>query len=207
MFGSNKTKDTWARSFTRVVSMAEQHEARVLGITSSRTGAGVSTIASNLAQALAHADRQTLLLKTAHLEFPEAPGAIETGEADISAMITPSSSDHRLQICDLAGTKDDTPRTTEHWRAAFDKILKSVSSVVVDLPPICEAPGRSTHAYRTIAPACDIVLLVCLTNDDQSEEITDCIEQSRIHKVNLVGQILNDRKLPGSYLLAQAALQ
>jgi hypothetical protein len=73
--------------------------------------------------------------------------------------------------------------------------------IVVDLPPIMLASGLPNTTVSTLANACDLIFLVCLSGGMRRKDLSECVETCNVIGLKLDGMILNDWKLPAVGLL------
>lgn len=181
-------------SLTSVLVAAEAQSARVVGITSERTGSGVSLAAEGLAKAYANFGRRTLLLEVEH--SPSSP----EGAAPASAVKNRRASGRAsLDVASVASLSMETDPLV--YRRIYESAGQDYKIIIVDLPPVAANSGRSPAELLAPVAACDLVFLVGLTGEADRDSVGACVEMCRIGGVKLGGLILNDWKMPASKLL------
>ena len=182
---------------TTTITLAEAQGANIVGLTGSRKGVGVTVVSHQLAAALAHFGKRTLLVDASRADFTmSGDGNSSKLEATISDFITDTSSNPAL--VDLALGSD---HAVDDLRYVFQTAAQRGFVVVVDLPSVVDGSGVLTPAFATAAPACDLIFLVCLSGTLRRRELRNCVDTCTVLGAKLGGLILNDWKLPASGLL------
>jgi len=184
----------------KVVAVAREQTASVIGITASRSGVGVSVASRELAGALSSFGTKTLLVDLSRVEFVDtaAPEGLaeETTFLPLATEVLPS-----LFVVVLDADRQPT-LTVDGLRTALSRAVQSGFTVVVDLPPVLQASGAPTPSIATAGSACDLVFLVCLSGEMNQKEVVTCVDTGRIVGLKLGGLILNDWRMPTSGLIA-----
>jgi capsular exopolysaccharide synthesis family protein len=179
---------------------------RVLAVTGSHPGEGVSTVAANLAAVLARAGDGKVLLIDANLGHPSvhrifrqklAPGLIDVlkdGQTGEEAII-PSP----VQNLDIlsAGTANGDPSgifSSGRLPSFLDSAKKDYRFVVIDLPTV----NQASWAVR-LASLCDGVALVVEAERSRREVAQRVKEQLLNSRAKVLGIVINKRRfrIPG----------
>lgn len=179
---------------------------RVLAVTGSHPGEGVSTVAANVAAALARPGDGHVLLIDADLGHPSmhrifrtklAPGLadlLKDGEAARDA-ICPSP----VQNLDIlsAGAPNGDPSeifSSGGLSRLLDSAKKNYRFIVIDLPAV----NKASWAVR-LASLCDGVVLVVEAERSRREVVQRVKEQLVESKANVLGVVINKRRfrIPG----------
>jgi capsular exopolysaccharide synthesis family protein len=190
-----------ARLATNIALLAPEHRPRVLMVTSSLPGDGKTTIAANLALALARAGHRVLLLDAdlrggriaqlvaAQQRFglAELLGGRAVAEQIVEQIGTWSSGSlHVIASGALDGVPAEllgsthTHRLLEWARSAYD-------IVVVDTPPVISVADATV-----LAPQVDGVVLVVRAGSTARAALVFTVEQLRIVRAPMLGSVLND---------------
>lgn len=175
---------------------------RILAITGSHRNEGVSAVAANLATTLARLGQGDVLLIDANFSYPSvhetfktrlSPGLAETlsnGSNNGDAVLP--SKVNNLHILSAGTPKGNYAEilNTEQLRKMLNSMKKNYRFVVIDLPAINEA----SWALR-IARLCDGVCLVVEAERSRWEVVDRTREQLVKSDTNLLGVVLNKRKL------------
>lgn len=180
-----------------VMFAARSRQCQKLLITSASSGEGKSTVASNLAIALAQSGRRILLVDadlrrpSQHriFELSQGPGlsSLLNGEEPIEAAIhrTPIEGLDVLGSGPAAASPSDLlvgPRLME----VFDRLSAKYDSMIVDCPP-----ATLVSDARIIASYCDAALLVIRLNRTDSRLAIRAREGLMTTGVPVLGAILN----------------
>lgn len=186
------------RSLSAVINFADQHAAKIIGITSNQGGSGVTVTAHAIARAYETYGKKALLVKLEPpAEEPEEDQA-ETDECDV-----PEADPSSVSI-DVPVLRLEPGETREGFAAACGAAAADYDAVIVDLPPVSNADGQPSPELLALGPACDMVFLVMLTGVVTRAELAACLETCRIGRVTIGGLILNDFKMTASGLLAHS---
>ncbi len=198
--GSEYDQSAWSRSVTHIIAMADKQNVRTIGITATQTGAGVSMLSRAITESYLGFGKKTLLAHcsdTAHQKTKLERD--ENGEVLLPPTVS-STLNQPTVLCLPEIIDADMPR--HKARNHLNELTAQFDVIVVDLPPVSMAPGRSTPEFMRFAPLCDLIFLICVTNMTPREELRDCLEQCIINDAKLGGIIMNDRQLIGSELIA-----
>lgn len=179
---------------------------KVLGVTSCRSGEGVSTVAASLAVTAASSGHGPVLLVDANLERPTvyrlvgvkpAPGLAEALQGSPAEPILQPSAVPGLTV--LAAGAVETRPARAVAATAFAQLLQSLKNdfalVVVDMAPA----DRGSMAIQ-LAAGLDGVLLVVEAERVRGEEIRQCKDALVRARASLLGVVLNKKRrhLPAS---------
>ncbi len=183
--------EEWSRSVEQIILFEKSINARVIGFTSPKEGAGVSLLADAVAQAYARSGLDTLLLDLTRLH-DEEPGA--------------SSPAHSRETVQTDDPNDSPPKLSKffpdsgnHDRfASRERLLQTLSGdlghfakIVVDLPPVLRLKNDLVSPLAGAA-ACDTVFLVCGTGRVTRRELVDSIESFKVARIIVGGLVLDD---------------
>jgi capsular exopolysaccharide synthesis family protein len=178
----------------------------IFAVTGSRSGEGVSTVAANLATALARLEDGHVLLVDTDLGHPSlhrifkrklAPGladVLKNGQPTEDAILP--SPVQNLDILSAGATNGDPAEIFDSQR--FPRLLNATKAnyrfVVIDLPAVNEA----SWAVR-LANLCDGVTLVVEAERSRREVAQRAKEQLIESKANILGVVINKRRfrIPG----------
>ena len=175
---TNHDTSQWYHAITHMIALADRKDIRTLGITATQADAGTSLLAQAITESYVGFGRKTLLAYSRNM--PEVP--------ELATLSLPDALDADLPL--------------NESRNQFSDLTARYDMSVVDLPPVSSSPGRSTPEFMRYAPLCDMIFLICVTNTTTREELTDCVDQCAIHKLNIGGIVMNDYQLVGSQLMS-----
>lgn len=173
------------RSLSAVINFADQHTAKIIGITSDQSGSGVTVTAHAITRAYATYGKKALLVKVA--SAPEEDAGEHPREPDAVPV-----------------TRLEPGVTREAFLAACDAAAADYDALIVDLPPVSQADGQPSPTLLALGPACDVVFLVALTGVVTRAKLAACLETCRIGRITIGGLILNDFRMSASGLLADS---
>lgn len=179
---------------------------RVLAVTGSHPGEGVSTVAANVAATLARPGDGHVLLIDADLRHPSvhrifrtklAPGLadlLKDGEAAKDAIL--SSPVQNLDILSAGAPNGDPSEifSSGGLPRLLDSAKKNYRFIVIDLPAV----NKASWAVR-LASLCDGVALVVEAERSRREVVQRVKEQLVESKANVLGVVINKRRfrIPG----------
>jgi succinoglycan biosynthesis transport protein ExoP len=190
-----------ARLATNLALLAPEQRPRVLMVTSSLPGDGKTTIAANLALALARAGQRVLLLdadlrggRIAQLvAIQQRVGLAELlgGRAEAAQIVEQVGtwSNGALYVI-AAGVLTGVPAEllgSAHAHQLIDWARSAYDMVVLDTPPV-----TSVADATVLAPLVDGVVLVARAGTTAREALMFTVEQLRIVRAPVVGAVLND---------------
>lgn len=183
----------------KVLTAARAQSARIVGITGTSSGVGVSTVSRELAEAFAGAGQKTLLLDLSRTVLVDASENADT----ILKMPAPerASETSPLLFTVISDGRHHGPMTVAQWRSTLQHYVHSGYVVVVDLPPVLLGSGAISPAFPALAELCEHVSLVCLSGKIVEKELSACIQACAIVGLKPAGLILNDWRMPASNLI------
>ena len=172
---------------TRTVQAAERHHARVLLITSVAENEGKSTVAANLALALAQQDRKVLLI-----------------DADLHKASQYKLFRRRVRKSDelaeyLSGRAELQPDASEllaseRMRAMLMQLREEMDLIILDTPPM--ALFSDAEALAELA---DLSLLVVRQDCVAAKRLNDAADTLKQCRAHFLGCVFNDvRRMPSS---------
>ena len=184
----------------KIVAAADAQSARIIGLTSNRSGVGVTRVSHQLAVGLAAFGRKTLLVDASRADFGNSDDTVSS--KPVAALLDlATAAGANLSFVDLATVPFVSSAPTDELRSMFKSANECGYTVVVDLPPVVQPSGQPTPAFAAAGSACEVCLLICLSGTMKTGELSSCVETSRIVGAKLAGLILNDWKLPAGRLL------
>jgi polysaccharide biosynthesis transport protein len=185
--------DDWSRTAEQIMLSTSESKIRVLAITSALPAAGVSTVASGVAEAFARSGRKTLLLDlTSQIDGRGPQGAWVPGEPvpQESIKLLADGLAH-LTVVATTGTRA-LFSNVELLQKVFQRDLAGYSTIIVDLPAVLDDDNERLNPIAA-ARAADAVVLVGLTGLTNRAELADATQKLRQVGANLTGMVLNDQ--------------
>ena len=184
----------------RIAKEVQDTDAGIVCFTGLGPGAGVTTIASWMAQAFAREGRPVLLVEANSatprlhegLRVPRYPGAAEVleGRAEAAQAI------HRVDGTGLsvllcgAWKGSGGPYSTERWTALFNQVRADGGLVIVDAG-VCDAP-----VGLAVAAASDLAVLVVQAGRTRWEAAAAAVDRLKHQGAVVLGVVLNKRRYP-----------
>ncbi len=205
---SQQTDNPFASHFAPLArKLCQAADTRFVGITSPDRQAGTTTVAMQLARAIAQACRKSVLLVDANLHLPAI--AQQFGMQQQLGMLDWASGNAELDDC-LHVTDDEHLSVLPlgkiaHPDVAIDDLLmkqlrEQIGSrfdhVIVDMPVACE-----TNYTSLLANVLDQVLVVVEAGRSQTGEIATSLSYLRANHVNVAGVIFNKFEATPSFRL------
>lgn len=186
----------WMRPIEQIVLPVLESKIRVLGFTSANHGAGVTSVTTAAALALAKSGIKVVVLDFTQPVANAADGSQWLpGEGGAQARITPAPGGYDL----LAAIATEDTRylfnSGKRLRRTLFEDLSEYAAVLVDLPPLLAARSDTINPV-TAALACDQVLLVvanCRTSRDTARQ---AVELAKSSGIKLTGAIFNNCGAP-----------
>ena len=191
---------------TAVFFGAPKGDAKAILITSPASGDGKSTLASNLAIAMAQAGQKTLIIdadfrkpvqhKIFEVDDDKGLSSVLAGRDTIEQAVRPGGCDG----LDIMACGPEVPNPSELLNSdAFNETLKKLTErydrVVVDSPPV----GPVADA-QILAAACDITLLVLRAEKSTRKQAQHARDSLLSVGSQLLGAVVNDvRQKRGQY--------
>ena len=200
---SFSAKEAFKRLRTNVIQRFPDGDepGHIIGITSAQPSEGKSTVALNLAYSLAELGKRVLLVdadmrrSSIHIKLAmeKDPGLSDlmAGANDINASIRKYQSSSSSAVFDVipGGTLPSNPSeilTSKRMESFLVTLTGAYDYVILDLPPV----GVVTDAV-TIAPQTDGIIFVVRENNCPRGLLTDCVNQLRDAKANILGFVMN----------------
>ncbi|QTL05150.1 hypothetical protein J5J86_07610 [Aquabacter sp. L1I39] len=186
----------WGRGLREVESVylaTFGQGSRVVGITSVRSGSGVSVLAAALAERCQRQNRALLVgLSDPTAAVPaQATQWIPTDE-DIASYASADLRGFDSLIAAPTPEQSFSFRNAGAVRAMFDRLLNIYDMIVVDLAAV-EPRERVAVPVTTVAAACESVIVVCLAGLDTRPSISRAANVLRQAGAPLQGVVVNDR--------------
>ena len=189
----------WSSPVRQLIFEAEKKGSRVTGLTGERHGAGVSTLARELAIAYGSLGKRAVVVDMSGADVGltayESPG---TEQIELARQHAALQDAHSAIL--LSDVPTELVRRRAKLRAILDGIGDLTDAVIVDLPPVGVSSAEAPSVFLAAAPACQQVYLVCLTGNAPAAGLRDCLEICKIGDVPLGGIILNDFNLTSTNL-------
>ncbi len=170
-------------------------DSKIIGITSSVSGEGKTTIAYNLAKALSGNDSKVLLLDMDlhnrslqsilnHKNEVENVGITEVvrGKKDIGDVI--NSLSDTLDV--LFAGEESVKFKKQRFEPPFELLRREYDFIVVDLP-VCSAISETVN----IANLCDELLFVVRANAVTPDKVRNAIQDMSFSDVHIIGFVVN----------------
>lgn len=177
-------------------------ESLSVGVTSSLSGEGVSTIAANLALAAALDDDARVLVIDAHMARPKigrsfgakkGPGLADVleGQACLDECIQTGAAAGRVSVlpAGLAENRKAAKLTSRSVRSVMDELAGTYSMIIWDLPP---ASGR--NATLAVAPSLSGVVLIVEAERVKREVLQEVKQRLEASDAHLFGVVFNKRR-------------
>ena len=186
----------WGRGLREVESVylaTFGQGARVVGVTSVRSGSGVSVLAAALAE---RSQRQTRTLFVGLSDPTAAVPAQATAwlptddDVDEYAVTDPRGFDALVALPNPE--QSFAFRNALALRGMFDRLLDVYGAIVVDLAAV-EPRERVAVPVTTVASACESVVVVCLAGRDTRSSLGRAAAALRGANAPLQGIVINDR--------------
>jgi tyrosine-protein kinase len=170
-----------------------------LMVTSPRRGAGATTVASNLAVALADVGRDVVLVSGNQrrpdlhrvLGLERAPGVVEVLHGECSLISAVQFTSHPNLRVLTAGTSSGMSRVDIDDYLAVVKRLAAKAVVVIDAAPVLELPDT-----MLVGNACDLTVLVVDARGSRRKDAALAADTLRGLPGSLVGVVANRPRLP-----------
>ena len=186
-------QESWTREIEQVMLTALNADFRVIGISSSNIGAGVSLTTRLLAASFARSMRKTLLIdlsKTVEEDGREgwAPG--KSSAADFIA-----TDINGFDYLDAAPSRNTRSRFNhaEELRRSFAGELGDYEIIILDLPSPLDGTGDQINAVAT-AVACDAVMIVCSAGVTTRPQLRKTIELFETAGASVFATLVNNHK-------------
>lgn len=171
-----------------------------IGVTSSHSGEGVTTVAVNLAKVLAISRQEQVLLADAnylkpaiHTEFQidQAPGLGEAiwDEAALDLVIRPTPKENLFVLPAGAVNRGPFQYDPRRFPVVYRALTEKFHHIVFDLPPA----GESSAAMK-LASHLDGVILTVQAERVRFEVGKKTKERLKVSGANILGGVLNRRK-------------
>lgn len=181
-------------------SFNQTGEKKVILVNSVAENEGKTTVAANLALALAEKDKNVLLVdldlrkpsqyKLFEKKEEQSPELVEylKGEADTWKMVSYDKNPHLTQaFCKKPVKNPQSILNSQRLRYFLSEAGKTMDYVIVDAPPL----DSGTDAQR-MNELCDASILVVRWDYVPVSDINDAIESLRDGKSEYLGYVLND---------------
>lgn len=170
-------QEAWARSLTHLVRTIEEKQNKIVGLVSDRRGAGVTTLARELAAGYERFGRR--------VDVIDARSEAASWEA-------------------AGGDLSDTAALKSHFEGLFGRARNSAEIVVVDLPEAVDARGWPQPAFMSAGGACEVMFFVCVVGETTQADVARLVDNARIGGMTVSGLLLNDFRMPMNWLLAKS---
>ncbi|TCT06576.1 hypothetical protein [Aquabacter spiritensis] len=186
----------WGRGLREVESVylaTFGQGARVVGVTSVRSGSGVSVLSAALAE---RSQRQTRTLFVG-LSDPTAAVPAQASvwlptDDDVEEYVATDPRGFDSLVALPNPEQSFAFRNAVAIRTMFDRLLETYGAIVVDLAAV-EPRERVAVPVTTIASACESVVVVCLAGRDTRTSLSRAAAALRQANAPLQGIVINDR--------------
>ena len=187
---------------TQLVMAGFAQDNRVIGVTSSRSGEGKSTIAANLALLFSHPDRRTLLIDadifnptlSRLLDVPADMGLSDvlTGQSSFDDAVVELAGSNLTVLTGGQAVAHADLLGSHHMRELLDTARQRFDRVIVDLPPVGEVVST-----REVTPFLDGTVLVATWRKTQVSALEDTLKVFEFDRSKVFGVVLN-KTAPGA---------
>ncbi len=177
----------------RAVSQLQKQGGRILGITAAAEGEGATTVAKNVAIALAEAGKRVIYLD-AHFHNPRKRSrrgqgleAFLEGSCQLADVLVKDKTDTLwMAACTRALTDTELVTFAPRLKALMDAAKNTVDYVIVDLPA-CDRMGQAAPGIEL----CDGLLCVIRQDNLKRNRLMDAVEDLNRFDAQLLGGVLN----------------
>ena len=187
---------------TQLVMAGFAQDNRVIGVTSSRSGEGKSTIAANLALLFSHPERRTLLIDadifnptlSRLLNVPAGDGLSDvlSGRASFSSALVELAGSHLTVLTGGQAVAHADQLGSANMRDLLDTARQHFDRVIVDLPPVGEVVST-----REVTPYLDGTVLVATWRKTQVSALGDTLRVFDFDRSKVFGVVVN-KTAPGA---------
>ena len=185
------------------LSMSDEAQCKVIGITSALHGEGKSSTAINLAYTMAEANKRVLLIE-ADMRIPvlakvlrinDTPGLsnVLAGVNQLTEAVRPSM---LLEYLSVLPAGEIPPNPSELLLSArMEQLVKVLSDafdyIIVDLPPV-----NSVSDSLAVSKLLNGIVMVVRQNYCDQHSLSDAMRQLEFLNVKLLGFVMNDSEPP-----------
>ncbi len=196
---NDKTGFAFQESFRglglRTGSQLQEHNAKILGVTAAAKGEGASTVAINLARAMAETGKQVIFVD-GHFQQPtrklRAQGldSCLQGQCTLEETLAYLEKDKLHVItCAKAMTPQQIFENRRRLQGLMQKLAQQADYVIIDLPP-CDQTTQTTVAVEL----CEALMLVAWQDNLKVSRLMDCVEDLSRFEAILLGGVMNGAK-------------
>ncbi len=181
---------------TQLVMAGFAQGNKVIGMTSSRSGEGKSTIATNLALLFSHPDRRTLLIDadifnptlSRLLDVPVGSGLSDvlTGRCSFDDALVELAGSHLTVLTGGQALAHADLLGSHRMHELLDAARQKFDRVIVDLPPVGEVVST-----REVTPFLDGTVLVATWRKTQVSALADTLRVFEFDRSKVFGVVLN----------------
>jgi len=186
----------WGRGLREVETVFLQtfgQGAWVVGITSVRSGSGVSTLAFALAERCQRQSRTLLVgLADPTAAVPAQATDWVPADADVASYAIADPRGFDTLIASPTPEQSFAFRSAVSVRTMLDRLLETYESIVIDLAAV-DPRERVAVPVTTVVSACDGVVVVCLAGRDTRTGLQRAATLLRQASAPLQGVVVNDR--------------
>lgn len=196
--GSSPAAEAYRRLRTNLAFVDIDSPARIILVSSPRENDGKTTVALNLAAALAETSNRVVVVD-ADLRLPSVAGRLGLnrdigltnylrGDAPID-VVTQRALDFGFDVV-TSGTTPPNPSellASQKMEAAVDQLAETYDYVIVDAPPVLAVADAIAAAQWTQG-----LLMVLRADVTTMDEVQVTIDQANGARVNILGFVLND---------------
>ncbi|NLV54318.1 MAG: polysaccharide biosynthesis tyrosine autokinase [Acidimicrobiales bacterium] len=194
--------DAFRRLRTTVLLAMRENRARTVAITSSVADEGKTTVAANLAVALAQGGRRVLLVSAdlrrsgleAIFEFAPEPGLSDVLIGRVSIPQVERVVGELVVIPRGRGVPNPTDLLgSESTAATIDALAEHYDLVIFDTPPVLAVAD-----VLVLAPRLDVTLLVVSVAEAATGEVHDALTELNLAGANVLGAVVNNAAKRGA---------
>lgn len=185
-------KVDWLRPIEQILIAARGAGHRVVGVTSPRSGSGVSTVARQVAECSGRSGINTLLvdLTVPISEATSCPSWVP-GQPGALNLIKPLTLGYDQLTCRPTRETRFLFNNAQLLRRMLDADLEQYATVIVDVPPLL-ADQSDLLSSVAAAATCDAVCMVCVPGRITRDELTTVSDMLKSARIRLFGIVLND---------------
>lgn len=189
-------QEYWTHEVERIALQTVARGERVIGITSVQRGAGVSLLCHRMCEVLTLSGQNPLYVDlTGQMEAAVPPATFRPGQSAATPCVEKSGNGYHRLTARFDTETRFLYSTPAKMRAAFEELLASYSSIIVNLPPV---PTRDTTRINAAAAAaaCDGTIVVAMSGDVTKSELGAGIDALATAQARMLGFVLNEARNP-----------
>lgn len=180
------------RSVEQIMLATAESKARLLGVLSPNSGAGVSTLCRMVAGGFASAGMRTLLVDlTKNAVETDEQGPVWRSDLTATALVETVPAGYDLIQAPPTPQSRALFNNIDTLRRMFAEDLSDYKMIIIDLSAVLD-PREDLINPVSVARACDAVIMVCVTGRTTQEDVRRTVSALESAGVQLAGTVLND---------------